>query len=86
MAVLFADIIGFTGLSERVSPERTFALLRTFQERSARVVFRHRGTLDKFLGDGLMATFGALQDEEDAALRLSRAAVLDWLREERSHR
>ena len=74
VAVLFADIIGFTGLSERLSPERTFALLRTFQERSARVVFRHRGTLDKFLGDGLMATFGALQDEEDAALRAVHCA------------
>lgn len=69
VAVLFADLVGFTGVSERLAPERTFALLRSFQERSSRVVFRHRGTLDKFLGDGLMATFGALQDEEDAAAR-----------------
>jgi adenylate cyclase len=69
VAVLFADLVGFTGVSERLTPERTFALLRSFQERSSRVVFRHRGTLDKFLGDGLMATFGALQDEEDAAAR-----------------
>ncbi len=69
VAVLFADIVGFTAFTERLTPERTFALLRSFQERSSRVVFGHRGTLDKFLGDGLMATFGALQDEEDASAR-----------------
>ena len=69
MAVLFADIVGFTRLNERLSPERTFALLRSFQERSTAVVFRHQGTLDKYLGDGLMATFGALREEPDAAAR-----------------
>ena len=89
VAVLFADIVGFTGFSERLSPERTFALLRSFQERSSRVVFRHRGTLDKFLGDGLMATFGALQDEEDAAARAVacafdlRAEMERWSRKRR---
>ena len=69
VSVLFADIVGFTGLSERLPPRRTFDLLRAFQDRAMTVVFRHRGTLDKFLGDGLMATFGALRDEEDAAAR-----------------
>lgn len=74
VAVLFADIVGFTGLSERLSPERTFALLNSFQERSSRVVIDHRGTLDKFLGDGLMATFGALRDERDAPARAIECA------------
>lgn len=69
VAVLFADIIGFTKLNERLSPESTFALLRSFQERSTVVVFRHDGTLDKYLGDGFMATFGALHEEPDAAAR-----------------
>ena len=64
-----ASIVGFTRLNERLSPERTFALLRSFQQRSTRVVFQHQGTLDKFLGDGFMATFGALRDEDDAAGR-----------------
>jgi len=69
VAVLFADIVGFTALNERLSPERTFALLRSFQERSTQVVFRHQGTLDKYLGDGFMATFGSFREERDAAAR-----------------
>ena len=74
IAVLFADVVGFTALTEHLTPERTFALLRSFQERSSRVVFEQSGTLDKYLGDGLMATFGVLQDEDDAALRAIRCA------------
>lgn len=69
VAVLFADIVGFTGMAEHLSPESAFALIRDFQERTTRVVFRHSGTLDKYLGDGLMVTFGAIQDEPDAAAR-----------------
>jgi adenylate cyclase len=69
VAVLFADIVGFTALNERLSPERTFALLRSFQERSTRVVFRHQGSLDKYLGDGFMATFGSFRDEGGVADR-----------------
>ena len=69
VAVLFADIVGFTAHNERLSPDRTFALLRSFQERSSQVVFRHQGTLDKYLGDGFMATFGSLREESDVAAR-----------------
>lgn len=66
VAVLFADIIGFTKLTEPLAPERTFALLRSFQERSSAVVFKHGGTLDKYLGDGFMATFGSIELQPDA--------------------
>ena len=69
VAVLFADIVGFTRLNERLSPERTLGLIRSFQERSTAVVFHHRGTLDKYLGDGFMATFGGLREEPDAPAR-----------------
>lgn len=69
VAVLFADIIGFTKLTESLSPERTFALLRSFQERSSAVVFKHGGTLDKYLGDGFMATFGSIGLQRDAPAR-----------------
>lgn len=69
VAVLFADIVGFTTVAERTSPESAFALIRSFQERITQVGFRHSGSLDKYLGDGLMVTFGAIQDEPDAAAR-----------------
>ncbi|WP_204241115.1 adenylate/guanylate cyclase domain-containing protein [Microvirga arvi] len=69
VAVLFADIVGFTKLTETLSPERTFALLRSFQERSCTIVFKHGGTLDKYLGDGFMATFGSIDLRSDAPAR-----------------
>ncbi|WP_238313596.1 adenylate/guanylate cyclase domain-containing protein [Methylobacterium crusticola] len=75
VAVLFADVVGFTTLSERLAPERSFALLRGFRERSCKVVFRHAGTLDKYLGDGFMATFGGLDERGDGAARALSCAV-----------
>jgi adenylate cyclase len=69
VAVLFADIVGFTKVTETLSPERTFALLRSFQERSCTIVFKHGGTLDKYLGDGFMATFGSIELQPDASAR-----------------
>ncbi len=58
IAVLFVDIIGFTTMSQKLPPEETIALLREFLGAMENEVFKHNGTLDKFLGDGLMATFG----------------------------
>lgn len=58
VAVLFVDIVDFTGLCEREAPGRVIALLREYHNRLGRAVFDHQGTLDKYLGDGLMATFG----------------------------
>lgn len=69
VAVLFADIVGFTKFTETLAPERTFALLRSFQERSSAIVFKHGGTLDKYLGDGFMATFGSIELQPDAPAR-----------------
>lgn len=69
VAVLFADIIGFTAMAEKLPPERVVALLRSFHTRACAIVFGHGGTLDKFLGDGFMATFGTLGYEEDSARR-----------------
>ncbi len=56
-------------------PERAFALLGGFRERSCKVVFRHAGTLDKFLGDGFMATFGGLDGRGDGAARAIACAL-----------
>ena len=58
VAVMFADIVGFTRIAERQSPEQVVAMLREFHARMERTIFDNHGTLDKFLGDGLMATFG----------------------------
>ncbi|MEX0583023.1 MAG: adenylate/guanylate cyclase domain-containing protein, partial [Sneathiella sp.] len=70
VAVLFADIVGFTKMAETETPERVVAVLRDFHSRMEDCVFENGGTLDKFLGDGLMATFGTPettpQDAENA--------------------
>ena len=57
-AVLFADIRGFTTRCETMPPEEAIAFLRAFHARMEDVIFKHGGTLDKILGDGLLAVFG----------------------------
>ncbi len=58
VAVLFADLVGFTRWAERHTPHEAIGLLREVHARLEDEVFRRNGTLDKFIGDGLMATFG----------------------------
>jgi adenylate cyclase len=75
--VLFVDIVGFTRLGEGEAPERVIGLLRDFHARMAQAVFAHAGTLDKYLGDGLMATFGTpWPDADDAANALGCARTM----------
>jgi adenylate cyclase len=74
-AVLFADIVGFTGLSQRLGPEGTLEMLREFHRRMATAVFDHQGSVDKYIGDAVMATFGAPRHtDRDAANALRCAA------------
>ena len=74
VAVLFADIVGFTRLCSEDEPEDVFALLRAFQDRMADCIFACDGTLDKYIGDSVMATFGTPEGKPDDATRAVRCA------------
>jgi len=75
ITVLFADIRGFTSLSERENPERVVKLLNRYFSAMTEIIFAHRGTLDKYIGDGLMALFGAPNASPNDALNAVKAAV-----------
>jgi adenylate cyclase len=73
--VLFADLVGFTAFSEQAPPEEVADLLEAFLSRAVEAIFAAGGTLDKFIGDCVMAFFGAPVPQADHALRAVRAAV-----------
>jgi adenylate cyclase len=74
VGVLFADVFGFSGIAEAIKPSEVLALLRELHAIMARQVFAHGGTVDKYLGDGIMATFGTpRKGEHDAADALACA-------------
>jgi adenylate cyclase len=72
--ILFADIKGFTALAERMPPREVNLILNDFFSRMTDILFKYDGTLDKYIGDGLMAVFGAPMEKEDDAERGIRAA------------
>ncbi len=75
ITVLFADIRGFTLMAEREKPEKVVELLNRYFTEMTEIIFAHGGTLDKFIGDGLMAIFGAPKASPDDAKNALLAAV-----------
>src|ERR1041384_2636803 len=84
VTVLFADLVGFTSRAESLDPEDVAAILRPYHERLRAELERHGGTVEKFIGDAVMAVFGAPAAHEDDPERAIRAAlaIRDWARED----
>lgn len=75
ISIIFADLVGFSAMSERMSPTQIAQLLDRFFEEMLKFVFATGGTLDKFIGDCIMAFFGAPEPQSDHADRAVAAAI-----------
>jgi class 3 adenylate cyclase/tetratricopeptide (TPR) repeat protein len=75
VTVLFCDVVGSTALGEHVDPEPLRRLMGSYYEQMRTIVERHGGTVEKFIGDAVMAVFGVPQAHEDDALRAVRASA-----------
>ncbi len=75
LSVLFSDIRGFTTISEKLTPEELVHLLNEYLTAMTDVVFKHDGMLDKYMGDAIMAVFGAPLDQPDHARRACQTAL-----------
>ncbi len=75
IAVLFADIRGFTPLSEKLSPNEISSVLNRYLSMMSECVFKYNGTLDKFMGDCAMAFWGAPLEDDESALKAVKASL-----------
>ena len=84
VAVMFTDVVGFTKLSEKMQPKEVLELLSEYQTLMVDAIFQHKGTVDKFIGDAVMANFGTpkshgndAQNAFDCALLMNKK-LSDW--------
>jgi len=75
LSVIFTDIRGFTSMSEQLEPEKLAQFLNSYLTPMTEIIFKHEGTLDKYIGDALMAIFGAPLVQQDHAQRACLAAL-----------
>jgi len=75
LTILFSDIKSFTTYSSTLSPDEIQRLLNEYFEAMVEIVFKYEGTVDKFIGDGLMVFFGDPEPQPDHAVRCVKAAI-----------
>ena len=75
VTIMMADLRGFTSLSERLPPEKVVRMINHFLEEMTEVIVKHRGTIDEFIGDAILAIFGAPELREDDADRAVACAL-----------
>ena len=75
VTIMMADLRGFTSLSERLPPEKVVRMINNFLEEMTEVIVRHRGTIDEFIGDAILAIFGAPELRDDDADRAVACAL-----------
>ncbi len=75
LTILFSDVRDFTSLSEKVKPEQVVAMLNSYLGHMTQIVFDHKGTLDKFIGDAVMAFWGAPVRDDDAPFHAVQTAI-----------
>lgn len=83
LTVLFSDIRGFTAYSEGMDPQEIVSVLNDYLSRMSEVIFKYKGTIDKFIGDAVMAIFGAPVPQKDHASKACHVA-LDMMKELRA--
>lgn len=85
LSILFSDIQGFTSLSEKMGPEELVSMLNEYLTQMTNIVFENKGTLDKYIGDAIMAFWGAPVDDQDHAYHACATALQMKKEMERIH-